>query len=91
MPHLYDHSQAVILNYNARMTLHLSTIKTKGNPTMKKHNCVNKEGCLCPPQKGKRDYMNTKQYRQLAHPPTQLRRAPERLYVRLTRHNIHKK
>jgi hypothetical protein len=39
----------------------------KGNPTMRKHNCVNTKGCLCPPQKGKRDCMNTKEYRQLAH------------------------
>jgi hypothetical protein len=66
MPHLYDTTQAVILTYNARMALHLFTIGTKGNPTMRKHNCVNKEGCLCPPHKGKRDYMNTKQYKQLA-------------------------
>jgi hypothetical protein len=88
MPHLYDHTQAVILNYNARMTLHLITIGTKGNLTMRKHNCMNKDGCLCPPQKWKRDYMHTRQYKQLAHAPTQLRRAPERLYVRLSRDNI---
>jgi hypothetical protein len=66
MPHLYDHTQAVILNYNARMTLHLITIGTKGNLTMRKHNCMNKDGCLCPPQKWKRDYMHTRQYKQLA-------------------------
>jgi hypothetical protein len=73
MPHLYDPTQAVILTYNARMTRHLSTIGMKGNPTMRKHNCVNTKGCLCPPHKGKRDYMNTKQYRQLAHPGPSIR------------------
>jgi hypothetical protein len=73
MPHLYDPTQAVILTYNARMTRHLSTIGMKGNPTMRKHNCVNTKECLCPPHKGKRDYMNTKQYRQLAHPGPSIR------------------
>ena len=48
------------------MTLHLSTKGTNVAPKMRKHNCVNKEGCLCPPQKGKRDYMNTKEYKLLA-------------------------
>ena len=71
MPHLYDTTHIVILTNNARMTLHLSTKGTNVAPKMRKHNCVNKEGCLCPPQKGKRDYMNTKEYRLLAHPPTQ--------------------
>jgi hypothetical protein len=66
MPHLCHTTQAVTLTYNARLTLHLITTGMKGNPTMRKYNCVNKEGCLCPPQKGKRDYMNTKQYKQLA-------------------------
>ena len=48
------------------MTLHLSTIGTKDNPKMRKRKCVNKKGYLCPYQKGKRDYMNMKEYRLLA-------------------------
>ena len=66
MPHLYDTNQAVTLINNARMTLYLSTLGTKGKPKMRKHNCVNTKAYLCPPQKGKRDYMNTKEYRLLA-------------------------
>ncbi len=55
----------IFLYNNIHLTLHLSTISMKDNPKMRKRKCVNKRGCLCPPQKGKYDYMNTKEYRLL--------------------------
>jgi hypothetical protein len=70
--------------------LHLSISGTKDNLQIRKRKCVNKKGYLWLHQTGKRDNLNTKEYRLLAHPPTQLRHAPECLYVRLTRYNIHK-
>jgi hypothetical protein len=49
-----------MLNTTETIFIHLSTTETKDNPRTRKRKCVNKKGCLCLRQKGKRDYMNDK-------------------------------
>ncbi len=56
-----------MINITQITFLHLSKTGTMGNLKTRKRKCVNKKGYLCSHQNGKRDYMNTKEYRLSAH------------------------